>query len=239
LLCDFDLRLGILSFLLKLPAQHSLREALEIGNKIDHALWKQLVHRLEDPDLQTLDLLTSEPAVLSRPDPESAAAPLLEFARHLYTLLCVDLPGEMREHEVDAIRRAHECFLVCTPEIAAIHLAKTKAGMLRSLKADGKTSVILNRWSASGFMPLHGFTRMKDVEDMLELPVRFVVPNSWREINQAIEEGSPLANPSPAVTVIESIGRYIAGLEPGPQPKSRRFLDLFRRTPVMCGAGAR
>ena len=217
LLVDFDFRLGITSFLLKLPGQHSVLDALSLERDMDRDHWSNLINRVG-----TLDVLGSAPLALRRSDPEEGTGLLLEFARSMYRHVCVDLPGEMREYELEALRRAQECLLVCTPDVVSMHMAKAKADMLRQLKVDGKTCVILNR-AGGVFMPV------KEIEEILQLPVRFTVPNAEKEVNLATENAAILTARSAVVTQIENIARHIApppASSAEPQ-KARRFLDFF------------
>jgi len=222
LLVDFDFRQGITSFLLKLPGPHSVLDALKLNRDLDKDQWNGLVNRVG-----LLDVLGSAPLGLRRSDPEEGTGLLLEFARSLYPCVCVDLPGEMRDYELDVLRRAQECLLVCTPDVVSLHMAKAKANMLRQLKVDGKTSVILNR-SGGAFMPV------KEIEQLLQLPVRFSVPNAEKEMNAAIEAASPLTGRSAVAAQIETIAQYlIRDDSAAPQPlKARRFLDFFSASPA-------
>jgi pilus assembly protein CpaE len=220
LLVDFDFRLGMTSFLLKLVSPSSVRDALGLSRRMDTSLWNGMVNQRG-----MLDVLGSAPIELRRSDPEEGTGLLLEFARHLYGSICVDLPGEMLEYELDTLRRAQECFLVCTPDVGSLHMAQRKAEMLRLLKVDRKTTVILNR-TQGGFMPV------KEIEEMLQLPVRFSVANAEKEMTAATEAASTLKGRSPLVTQIESIARHIAPAAPAaPEEaaprKARGYFDFF------------
>ncbi|HEY4364641.1 MAG TPA: hypothetical protein VGN17_26995 [Bryobacteraceae bacterium] len=222
LLVDFDFRNGVTSFLLKLPGLHSVLDALELNRDLDREHWNTMVARVGP-----LDVLGSAPLTLRRSDPEDGTGLLLEFARHLYPCVCVDLPGDMRAYELDVLRRAQECLLVCTPDMVSLHMAKAKADMLRQLKVDGKTSVILNRSGSGAFVPI------REIQELLQLPVRFSVPHAEKEMKAAVEAASVLTGRSALVTQIESIARYIVrdGSGAPPPQKARRFLDLFTTAP--------
>jgi len=57
LLLDFDIRLGITSFVLKLDSSHSIADALENAAHMDQSLWTQLVSARDN-----LDILGSAPS---------------------------------------------------------------------------------------------------------------------------------------------------------------------------------
>jgi Flp pilus assembly CpaE family ATPase len=149
------------------------------------------------------------------------------LSQKAYQTVCVDLPGEMREYEVDTLRRAKECFLVSTPDLGALHMAKRKSEMLRELGLQSKTSVVMNRFEGRGTMPL------RDIEAILQLPVRFTVPVGDKEIAEAMQQGKALQGRSPLVTQIEHIARRMApSAAPVGGPKARRFIEMFSIAPV-------
>lgn len=217
LLVDFDFRLGMTSFLLRLTGLYSVLDALEECGRLE-IRWERLVNRRG-----MLDILGSAPQKFNDADPERAAAFLLGCARKAYKTVVVDLPGEMRDYEIDTLRRAEECFLVCTPDIGVMHMAQRKAEQLRSLQLENKTAVIMNRSGGMGFMSAG------DVESILRLPVRFSVANAEKEIAEATKEARPLEGRGAVVAQIENIARCLLPAEAwrAEQPSSRRFLEFF------------
>ncbi len=222
LLLDFDFRLGMTSFLLRLTGLYSVLDALEECGRLE-IRWERLVNRRG-----MLDILGSAPQKFNDADPERAAAFLLGCARKEYKTVVVDLPGEMRDYEIDTLRRAEECFLVCTPDIGVMHMAQRKAEHLRSLQLEQKTSVIMNRSGGMGFMSAG------DVESILRLPVRFSVANAEKEIAEATKEARALEGRGAVAAQIENIARCLlpAGAGRAEQPGSRRFLEFFSTGPA-------
>jgi len=217
LLMDFDFRLGMTSFLLKLTGLYSVLDALEECGRLE-IRWDRLVNRRG-----SLDILGSAPQRFNDADPERAVAFLLGCARKQYKTVFVDLPGEMRDYEVDTLRRAAECFLVCTPDIGVMHMAQRKAEQLRSLQLGDKITVIMNRSGGMGFMST------RDVESILQLPVRFSVANAEKEIGEATKEARALEGRGAVVAQIENIARSLLPDEGGKTqpPGTRRFLEFF------------
>jgi pilus assembly protein CpaE len=218
LLLDFDFRLGLTSFLLKLESRYSVMDALTSVKLLDVRRWDQLVsHR------GTLDILGSAPLKFHGVDPEEGTQPLLEFVRQIYPTVCVDLPGEMRSYEVETIRQAAQCYLVCTPEIASIHLAKAKVDLLRSLGLGQNLTVILNRTGGRIAMA------PRDIETVLKVPVRFSVMSAEKELAEAAKLGEVLQGSSPVVAQIENIARSLLppDLKPQKKTKNRKFLEFF------------
>jgi Flp pilus assembly CpaE family ATPase len=229
LLMDFDFRLGMTSFLLKLTGLYSVLDALDECGRLE-IRWERLVNRRG-----MLDILGSAPQRFNDADPERAVAFLLGCARKAYRNVIVDLPGEMRDYEIDALRRAEECFLVCTPDIGVMHMAQRKAEQLRALQLGDKITVIMNRSGGMGFMST------RDVESILQLPVRFSVANAEKEIGEATKEARSLEGRGAVVAQIENIARRLLQAEAGraEQPGARRFLEFFSNGDAKRRAGDR
>jgi len=195
---------------------------MSAGN-LDLTLWDRLVGRRG-----MLDILGSAPAEFGRDIPESGASQVLDFAAQLYSTLLIDLPGDMRDYELEILQRSKEIFLVCTPDIGALHMAKRKADMLRSLDLAANASVIMNRAETRVSLPV------ADIEQVLQLPVRFTVGTAEKEINEATQRGSAIEGRSPVATQLENIARHLV---PGDAPAEnqiakRRFIDFFSVTTV-------
>ncbi len=217
LLLDYDFRLGITSFLFKLSGEHSVIDAINTRASLGTEVWDRMVCRRG-----MLDILGSAPAEFGSMDPEAGAVELVDLARRAYGCVCVDLPGEMREYELQTMNRASECFMVTTPDMTALHMAKRKAATLHSLGLQTKVSVILNRAQTRGGMST------KEVESILQLPVVISVPPAEREFTVAVQLGKALEGRSPLVAQIESIARLMSkGVPVRVESKARKFIDMF------------
>ncbi len=222
LLIDFDFRLGMTSFLFKLHGAHSVLDAVAEHAQLDAQLLDRMVCRRG-----MLDILGSAPVEFGGVNPEAGAVALVDLARQCYPTICVDLPGEMREYEVETLNLAKECFLVTTPDIGALHMAKRKAEILRTLGIENKVSVIMNRMESRGAMPI------RDVEAILQLPVRYSVSSSEQQIAAATQAGEALQGRSPLAAQIESIARRMSpGTQAGDRAKPWRFIELFSVSPI-------
>jgi pilus assembly protein CpaE len=222
LLIDLDFRLGMTSFLFKLHGNYSVLDAIASGGELETDLFDRMVCRRD-----LLDILGSAPVEFNGVNPELGTAQLVTSSLKSYQTVCVDLPGEMRDYEIDTLRRAKECFLVSTPDLGALHMAKRKSEMLRELGLQSKISVIMNRFEGRGTMAL------RDIEAILQLPVRFTVPVADKEISEAIRAGQALRGRSALVTQIEHIARRMApSATPVSGSKARKFIEMFSIAPV-------
>jgi pilus assembly protein CpaE len=223
LLIDFDLRLGMTSFLLKLHSQTSVLDALALSDRLEETIWDQLVCRRDG-----LDILGSAPIEFDRHISDDGCGVVLDYARRRYQTICVDLPGEMRHHELETLHRAKEIFLVCTSEVGTLHMAKRKAEMRHSLGLEGRVAVILNR------ARLRGSIVTRDIEEVLRLPVQFTLPTAESEIVEATHKAVELDPRSPIGQVMKHIAHRMTGTATAapPEPKARGFLEFFSVTPV-------
>lgn len=230
LLIDFDLRMGMTSFLFKLQGERCVLDALDLCSqgRLDDDLWRGLTNT-RGP----LEILGSASLDFSREQRTGSAAVLLNFVKSRYNTVCVDLPGEMLDHEVQTLHRAKEIFLVCTPEIGTLHMARKKAEACESLGVHSKVTVLLNRADEKNGMGTRAIA--KDVEEILGLPVRFTLPSAGKEIALATQKATPIEGKSPLASQIERLAlRMVPNMEALVQEKRplRKFIDFFSVTPV-------
>ena len=218
LLLDFDLRLGVTSFLLKAGGNHTIADALRQVDHLDPDLWASLVSQAGK-----LHLVGSGPVSLSKQVPAESFAQLLHFAIQIYSYVAVDLPGTMEEHEVETLLRSKRIYLACTPDIGALHVARRKADWLRDLGLLDRVAVILNcveRRNSLG---------VADIERIIQMPVQHLVPAASAEIARAAQNGAVLQGSSPIAREIRNIASGIVSVEPlasKPNPV-RRFVEYF------------
>jgi Flp pilus assembly CpaE family ATPase len=139
----------------------------------------------------------------------------------------VDLPGEMRSYEMEVVRQAKECFLVCTPDIGSLHMARKKTAVLREAGLHSRVSLIINRVQGKGFSTA-------DVETILQLPVRFTVMAADKEIADATRRGVAIEGRSDFAVQIANIANRIGPSAGTGRSKSRtrRFIEMFSVSPI-------
>jgi pilus assembly protein CpaE len=217
LLLDFDIRLGVTSFLLKSEGAHTIVDALVAANRLDKDLWETLVAQHGN-----LHLLGSGPVDFSRPFPNERFTELLDFAMRQYSLVSVDLPGSMEDFENETLLRAKHIYLVSSADIGALHLARRKAAWLQDLRLTDRVSLILNS------MERRSALSVADIERIIQLPVRHLLPSAAKELARAAQAGAVLDGSSPLGKQIASIASEMAPSRP-PKKKNpvRRFVDYF------------
>ena len=218
LLLDFDVRLGVTSFLLKAEGVHTIADALVQADHMDEDLWSNLVARIGN-----LHLLGSGPVDFSHQVSTDRYATLLDFAVRRYSLVSVDLPGTMEDCETQTLMRSKRIFLVCTPDIGALHVARRKATWLQDLRLTDKVAVVLN------CMERRSTLSVEDIQRIIQLPVRHMFPAGSSEISRAVQKGAVLDTSSSLGKHIVRIAEEMAATRPSTKKPGavRRFVEYF------------
>ncbi len=114
-------------------------------------------------------------------------------------------------------------------------MAKRKSQTLRLLDLHTRTSVILNRRDG------RGSTTRTEVEDILELPVRFTFPVADKEIAEATRKAVTIEGRSAFASELEKVAAHMIDGKEGAEDSTglKRFIDFFSVTPVRDKVGWR
>ena len=218
LLLDFDVRLGVTSFLLKAEGIHTIVDALLQTDRLDQDLWSSLVAQIGN-----MHLLGSGPVDFSRQVPTDRFAALLDFAVRRYSLITVDLPGTMEDFECETLMRSKRIFLVCTPDIGALHVARRKATWLQDLRLTDRVAVVLNCAERRSTLSVD------DIQRIIQLPVRHILPANTADITRAVQKGAVLDSSTGLGKHIARIAAELtAGRPTAHKPTAvRRFVEYF------------
>jgi pilus assembly protein CpaE len=217
LLLDFDIRLGITSFLLKVEGSHTIVDALQQADRLDRDLWSNLVAQRGN-----LHVLGSGPVDFAQAVPSERFGAILDYALKNYSRVCVDLPGTAETYECETLLRAKKIYLVCTPDITALHVARRKSNWFRDLGMADKVAVVLNHVNRRNSLSV------ADIERIIQLKVEYPLPASETEIARAVQKGVPIQGSSPLAKQIARIAADIAVAETIKKRSGvRRFVDYF------------
>jgi len=218
LLLDFDIRLGVTSFLLKAEGAHSIVDALLQSDRLDLDIWSSLVSQIKN-----LHLLGSGPMDFSRHVSSERYMELLDFAMRRYSTVVVDLPGTMEPQEYETLLRSKRIYLVCTPDIGALHVARRKATWLQDLRLTDKISVVLN------CVDRRNTLSVEDIQRIIQLPVRHLLPASAGEIARAAQKDAVLdTNSGLGKQIARIAGEMVVTGRATKKPGAvRRFVEYF------------
>jgi Flp pilus assembly CpaE family ATPase len=117
-------------------------------------------------------------------------------------------------------------FLVCTPEIPSLHLAREKYLYLKQLDLGERVSVLLNR------CPKRSVITPQQIEQLLGIPIYMTFPNDYQGVQRAmtagswVESGSELGRQFASLAHAMLEGKSVAA----PEPK-KRFIEFFSVVP--------
>jgi pilus assembly protein CpaE len=220
LLADFDLNCGMIAFMLRLAAEHSLVDAAEHAAHLDEDLWPKLISKAG-----ALEVLPSGPMRPGFRIEPQAMRYLLDFARRNYGVVCADLSGLMERFAVELMQESKRIFLVTTAELPALHLARQKLDYLRGLDLEGRVSLVLNRAQKRALVS------SAEIEKIIGLPVAMEIPNDYRGVHKALSEAKPVDARSELGRSYAELARRILSKQPEAK-KPHRFVDYFTITPA-------
>ena len=108
---------------------------------------------------------------------------LIDFLRRNYQAMVFDLSGNLERYSFEIMQESKRIFLVCTPEIPSLHLAREKFSFLRSLELHNRVSVLVNRCQKRQVIS------NDQIEQILGLPVHDVFPNDYSTVHKALTAG--------------------------------------------------
>ena len=217
LLSDFDMNSGMLRFMLNLKNEYSVADAMKFSLEMEEQMWPQLVTPINGMDVLHAGRLN--PNLRIEP---SHIRTLVEFLRRQYKALCFDLSGNLERYSIELMQESKRILLVCTPEIPSLHLAREKVQFLKQLDLDSRISIVLNR---VGKKPL---LSVKQVEQLVGLPVIRIFPNDYLTINQCVTEASLVPKGSTLGKAFAEFADFLTeGQEPKTAPQGRKFLEMI------------
>ena len=185
LLMDLDLNSGLIRFLLKVDNEYTILDAAKHAANMDEALWPSLVSSLGKLDVLHAGQIS--PGVRIEND---QIRNLIDYARKNYTAICVDLSGNMEKYATEVMQESKKIFLVCTPEIPSLHLAREKFNYLKDTGLSDKVSFLLNRQSKNDILETN------QIEDILGDKVYMNFANDYRGVSTAVAEGKAISQAS-------------------------------------------
>lgn len=221
LLIDMDLTSGILGFMLKLHPSRTIIDAAQNAHNLDESLWPQLLTRKGPMEVLPTGGLNPEFRIDG-----TQIRYILDFARRHHSAICVDLSGNLERYSIEIMHESKRIFMVVTPEIPTIHLAREKLKYLNNIELGDRISVILNRNHKRAVIS------PDQVENLLGVPVMTCLLNDYQGVHRSLQAGR-------AVEPTSELGRQFVGFSnaildrasPASEPKARRLVDYLSILP--------
>jgi pilus assembly protein CpaE len=223
LLMDFDFNLGVIGFLLGLPAGQAAFDAASDALDPDEKHWSRRVAAVEG-----IDVLPSGGLNPGMRIEMAHLRHLLDFARRAYSSVCVDMSGNLETFSVEILRESQRIVLVTSLDPVAAHLAVKKLRLLGRLDLAERVLVVATRTTEWDWLPV------SDLEKQLDRDVDLVAAYDRAAVRAAVEARAPVDPRS-------STGKRcteIAGLLAKPHPPGRlstlkrAFLEHFSLSPA-------
>lgn len=226
LLMDFDRESPVQAFLHRLHPEHFLQEALANSHQMDSGIWSRLISQ-RGP----LDILPADGDGLGGIEGDRVQQ-LLEFLRRAYDLTCIDLPGPLDNVSAEALMESKRVFLVCTQELASVHITLRKAERLRRLGLSKELRLVLNRYERG-----HVITKER-ISELTGLPVEVTIPNSYALANASAERGAAVDPATSLGKGYTKLAQLLLSDRIEIPRKPRRFLEFLYQPFLREGATA-
>lgn len=216
LLMDCDLNSGMIRFLLQLDNNYSMLDAAARSFQLDENLWPQLVTTSGNLDVIHSGRLN--------PDVRLEATQLrhlVEFARRNYKTIFMDLSGNLETFSLEAMHESRRIFLVVTPEVPSLHLAREKLNYLRSIDLGDRVAILLNRCQKRALVS------PAQVEDLLDQPVLMTFNNDYQCVQKALTAGKPVEPTTELGIQFANLARYMLDRKSQTAARKKGFSDLF------------
>src|SRR5579883_95244 len=217
LLSDFDLNSGMMRFMLKLDSQYCVTDAAEHALEMDESMWPSMVTKVDKLEVLHAGKLNPD----FRIEPPQIRH-LMEFMRRNYDALCFDLSGNLEKYSLEIMHESKKIFLVATPEIPSLHLAREKVVYLKHLDLSDRICLLLNRAQKR---PL---VTPDQIQELVGVPVYMTFPNDYQAVQRALTIGRWLDGSSELGKKFTSLAQAIFEQKPVAVPDSKkRFLEFF------------
>jgi pilus assembly protein CpaE len=220
LLADFDVASGVAGFMFNAEHNFSVNDAAVRNKELDDATWQRLVKRVGNVDL----LLSGSPRFDEAISPEQIA-PVLDFARRTYSVVGADVSDTFDERTLAVLREANRIFLVTTPDLASLRLARLKATFLRKMEWEDKTKLLLNRSTKRMELPI------SEIEATVGLPVFATFPCNYADVTRSVRQAA--SSPKLAASIKQFVEKV--GEKKPPEEKRIRFIERFAVVPGRYG----
>ena len=221
-LVDADLHSGLLALMLNLNPKKSIVDALENATQLTDPLWSIYISQAHG-----IDVLGTPRAKRAQMFSQWDYRHLLGFARERYDFVLVDLPEIVNDATEAIVREARAVFVVCTPEIPSLFLARRRVFELqiRGVK-ESSLGVVLTRCVSEK-------VHVADAERVLQRPLSAVLPNDYASVQEALREARPIHGSSDLAKAFmvfaNMLSRQSADPAPEEQPEAKETRSIFSR----------
>ena len=218
LLADFDLDSGVIGFHLGVEHNFCLADALRMSNGLDDQSWGKLIRKAGKTEI----LLSGAPHLEEQSIRPGEITNLLDFLRRNYDVVAADLPDSFNNLSLAALHEANHVFLVTTPELPALRLARQKVLLMQKLEIGPRLSLIVNRTNKRMELTL------QEIEETVGARIAATFPSDYSGVTNAIRECKCPVSLAPALQRFAEklLSKQI------PETKRESFIERFAVVPL-------
>ncbi|WP_323785610.1 AAA family ATPase [Thalassovita sp.] len=205
---DLDLQFGTVSTYLDLPRRDAVYELLSDTEALDDDLFTQALMSYKDK----LHVLTApkEMLPLDLVGPEDIQR-IIDVARRHFDYVLIDVPRTLVQWSETVLNAAHVYFAMVELDMRS---AQNALRLKRALQSEDlpfeKLRFVLNR--APKFTDLSGKSRVKRMADSLDISIDLQMPDGGKQVTQAGDHGTPLAESAAKNPLRKEIAKLAASL---------------------------
>ncbi|MDX1920813.1 MAG: AAA family ATPase [Candidatus Caenarcaniphilales bacterium] len=160
-----------------------------------------------------LGIIGTDPGIegVEQLDPQ-ALTRALDLLTESFEYVIVDLPTHTFDTRfLTVVDKADQILLVTTIDITSIRDTRLYLTMLKSLGCDSsKIRLLVNRYDCES-----GMFKTKDLEQALQNPISFYVPNDFKGCSEASQAGESVFENKPKSMLAEALAEVAIGLDSG------------------------
>jgi pilus assembly protein CpaE len=186
-LVDLDLQFGNAAVYQDLQSKFSIMDVVLSPGELDGAFLRGVMaHHQSGIDVLTAPL-TIEPLDALTPD---LVARLLQIASEEYDYVLIDMPQALTDWTQVVLDRSNVVFLVTQLTVAAIRQSRRLLEIMREKGIDeAHTAIVVNRFESRWSREV----TVKEAEKALGRQIDYFVPNDYKTVNAALNEGVRLS----------------------------------------------
>ena len=207
-LLDLDLQFGSVATFLDLPRREVVYDMLSETDTMDEESFGQALLTYEErlhvltspPEILPLDIITSEDV-----------RRVLDVARNQFDYVIVDMPSTLVQWTETVLSSAHVYFAMLELDMRC---AQNALRFKRALQSEElpveKLRYVMNR--APKFTDLNAKSRVKRMAESLGISIDVHLPDGGKQITQANDHGTPLANSAPKSPLRREFAKLAASI---------------------------
>jgi pilus assembly protein CpaE len=132
----------------------------------------------------------------------------------------------MEKYSLEIMQESKRVFLVCTPELTSLHLAREKYNYLKTLDLGERVTVLLNRAQK------RAVTSPGQIEELLGIPVAMTFPNDYQGVHRALTMGRNVEPSTELGKQFSKLAQSMVERKAAAAPETkRRFVEYFSLLP--------